>query len=46
VRELTGDNDAFNRRIGDLDARIAALLEEHGNPSPTCLAPATRSPPA
>jgi transposase len=32
VRELACDIDALNRRIRALDAQIAALLEEHGNP--------------
>jgi transposase len=32
VRELARDIDALNQRIAELDAQIAALLEEHGNP--------------
>ena len=32
VRELACDIDALNQRIAELDAQIAALLEEHGNP--------------
>jgi transposase len=32
VRELARDIDALNQRINELDAQIAVLLEEHGNP--------------
>ena len=32
VRELARGIDALNQRISDLDAEIAQLLEEHGNP--------------
>jgi transposase len=32
VRELAHDIDDLNHRITELDAEIAALLEEHGNP--------------
>jgi nucleoside-diphosphate-sugar epimerase len=32
VRELARDIDALNQRISELDAQIAALLDEHGNP--------------
>jgi len=32
VRELARDIEALNQRIGDLDAQIAALLDEHANP--------------
>jgi len=32
VRELARDIDALSQRISDLDAQIAALLEQHGNP--------------
>jgi transposase len=32
VRELARDIDALNQRIAGLDAQIAALLEEQGNP--------------
>jgi transposase len=32
VRELARDIEALNQRIADLDAQIAALLDEHGNP--------------
>jgi transposase len=32
VRDLAREIEAFNERIADMDAQIAALLEEHGNP--------------
>jgi transposase len=32
IRELAHDIDDLNHRIAELDAEIAALLEEHGNP--------------
>src|SRR4051794_39030407 len=32
VRELARDIDALNQRVAALDAEIATLLEEHGNP--------------
>lgn len=32
IRELACDIDGLNQRIADLDAEIAQLLDEHGNP--------------
>jgi transposase len=32
IRELARDIDDLNQRIANLDAEIAALLQEHGNP--------------
>jgi transposase len=32
IRQLPREIEALNQRIADLEAQIAALLEEHGNP--------------
>jgi transposase len=40
IRELARDIEDLNQRIARLDSEIAHLLDTHGNPSPTCTAPA------